>query len=64
MSVSKKIEREIAKLDRKEELKELMLKILEEESKGLHSFKAKYDELVKEYIVNNVVGVVDDGQDW
>ena len=60
MAISKKIEKEVEKLDKKESFKELMLKILDEESKGLFAFKVKYDELIKKYIEENVVGVITD----
>ena len=63
MSVKKKIENGIEKLEKNEAFKELMLQILEEESKGLHSFKAKYEELINNYINNNV-GVQNYDQDW
>lgn len=59
MPVSKKIENEIEKLDKNKEFKNLMLEILEEESKGLYNYKAKYEELMKKYIEENVVGVVE-----
>lgn len=59
MTVSKKIQNEIEKLQKDENLKKLMLEILELESKGLYNFKAKYDELIKNYIEKNVVGVVE-----
>ncbi len=59
MSVSKKIENEIEKLDKNKEFRNLMLEILEEESKGLYNYKSKYEELMKKYIEENVVGVVE-----
>lgn len=59
MAVSKKIINEVEKIDKKEKFKKLMLQILEEESKGLHSFKVKYEELIKKYIEENVVGIVE-----
>ena len=59
MAVSKKIKDEIEKLPKDEALKKLMMEILELEAKGLYNFKAKYDELIKEYIEKNVVGVID-----
>lgn len=61
MAVSKKIEKEIEKLSSIEEnFKQLMLSILELESKGLYNYKSKYEELIKKYIEENVVGVVFD----
>ena len=42
MAVSNKIRSEIEKIDKKEKFKNLMLEILDEESKGLHNFKSKY----------------------
>lgn len=63
MSVSKKIEKEIEKLEKKDEaFKKLMMEILEMESKGNYNYKAKYDELIKKYIEKNVVGVVNNDQ--
>ncbi len=55
--ISKKIKDEIERLDKDEAFKELMLEILEEESQGLHNFKAKYEEKINFYIENNQVGV-------
>lgn len=63
MTVSKKIEKEVEKLEKKEEaFKKLMMEILEMESKGNYNYKAKYDELIKKYIEENVVGVVNNDQ--
>ncbi len=63
MAVSKKIEKEVEKLEKKEEaFKKLMMEILEMESKGNYNYKAKYDELIKKYIEENVVGVVNNDQ--
>lgn len=63
MAVSKKIEKEVEKLEKKEEaFKKLMMEILEMEAKGNHNYKAKYDELIKKYIEENVVGVVNNDQ--
>ena len=59
MPVSKKIEKEIDKLSKEEAFKKLMMDILELESKGLYNYKSKYEELIKKYIEENVVGVVD-----
>ena len=65
MAVSKKIEKEVEKLEKKEEaFKKLMMEILEMESKGNYNYKAKYDELIKKYIEENVVGVVNNDQNW
>lgn len=61
MSVSKKIIDEIEKIDDKDEkFKNLMLEILEEESKGIPGgrFKAKYEEMINKYIEENIVEVV------
>lgn len=60
MNISKKIESEIQKMDKPEPLKKLMLQILEEEAKGLHNFKSKYDELINKYIEEFVLGVTED----
>lgn len=63
MAVSKKIEKEVEKLEKKEEaFKKLMMEILEMEAKGNYNYKAKYDELIKKYIEENVVGVVNNDQ--
>ena len=65
MAVSKKIEKEVEKLEKKEEaFKKLMMEILEMEAKGNYNYKAKYDELVKKYIEENAVGVVNNDQNW
>lgn len=58
MAVSKKIEKEIDKLSKEDAFKKLMMDILELEAKGLYNYKAKYEELIKKYIEENVVGVV------
>lgn len=64
MAVSKKIQDEVEKIDKKDEsFKKLMIDILDEESKGTYKFKEKYEELVNEYINNNIVGVVEDDKD-
>ena len=63
MLVSKKIQNEVEKLDKNEAMKKLMLDILDEESKGLYNFKLKYEELIKKYIEENTVGVVDNDKD-
>lgn len=60
MAVSKKIQKEIDKLSKEETFKKLMMDILELESKGLYNYKAKYEELIKKYIEENVVGAVND----
>lgn len=61
MPVSKKIQDEIKKIEKKEAgFKKLMLDILEEESIGTYKIKEKYTELVNKYIEENVVGVVED----
>lgn len=57
MAVSKKIEKEIEKLSKEEAFKKLMMDILELESKGLYNYKSKYEELIKKYIEENIVGV-------
>ena len=60
MSVSKKIENEIKKLDETDEIKEIMMEILEEESKGLYNWKKKYEAIIDEYIKKNVLGEKND----
>lgn len=62
MAVSKKIEKEVEKLSKEEAYKKLMMDILEMESKGNYNYKAKYEELIKKYIEENVVGVVNNDQ--
>lgn len=57
MAVSKKIEKEVEKLSKEEAFKKLMMDILELESKGNYNFRSKYEELVKKYIEENVIGV-------
>ena len=64
MAVSKKIQKEIDKLSKEETFKKLMKDILELESKGLYNYKAKYEELIKKYIEENVVGAVNDDKNW
>lgn len=64
MAVSKKIQKEIDKLSKEETFKKLMMDILELESKGLYNYKAKYEELIKKYIEENVVGAVNDDKNW
>lgn len=59
MTVSKKIEKEIEKLDKEEPFKRLMMDILELESKGIYNYKSKYEELIKKYIEENIDGVVE-----
>lgn len=59
MAVSNKIRSEIEKIDKKEKFKNLMLEILDEESKGLHNFKSKYIELIDKYIAEKSLGDVD-----
>lgn len=59
MALSKKIENEIEKISADESLKKLMLEILELESKGLHNYKSKYEELIKKYMEENKVGVIE-----
>ena len=64
MAVSKKIQKEIDKLSKEETFKKLLMDILELESKGLYNYKAKYEELIKKYIEENVVGAVNDDKNW
>ena len=59
MAVSNKIRSKIEKIDKKEKFKNLMLEILDEESKGLHNFKSKYIELIDKYIAEKSLGDVD-----
>ena len=62
MAVSKKIEKEVEKLSKEALFKKLMMDILELESKGNHNYKVRYEELIKKYIEENVVGVVNNDQ--
>lgn len=50
MPISEKIRSKIAMLDESEDLKKLMLCILEEEDKGNYRFKDTYERLVNEYL--------------
>ena len=48
--ISEKIKKEINKLSISVELKQLMLKILEEEDKGNYKYKDTFDKLVNKYL--------------
>ena len=48
--ISEKIKKEINKLSISVELKQLMLKILEEEDKGNYKYKDTLDKLVNKYL--------------
>lgn len=48
--ISEKIKKQIEDLQIDEDMKKLMLRILEEEDKGIYKFKDLYDKLVNEYI--------------
>ena len=48
--ISEKIKKEINALSISDELKQLMLKILEEEDKGNYKYKDTFDKLVNEYL--------------
>ena len=50
MPISEKIFEKIVALDVPEDLKLLMLAILEEEDKGNHRFKETYERLVIDYL--------------
>lgn len=53
--ISEKIKKQINSLDVSKEMKELMIKILEEEDKGVYKYKEIYDKLVNEFIVKEEV---------
>ena len=48
--ISEKIKKEINELSISVELKQLMLKILEEEDKGNYKYKDTFDKLVNKYL--------------
>ena len=48
--ISEKIKNQIYGLDISIEMKELMIKILEEEDKGIYKYKEVYDKLINDYI--------------
>ena len=50
MSISKRIEKQIQKLDVNRNMKDLMLEILEIESQGISSYKNIYAAKVEEYL--------------
>lgn len=61
MRVSEKIQNKIDEIGKNDDnLKKLMLDILEEEANGTYKIKIKYEELVNEYIKNEKVGVSED----
>lgn len=53
MSISKRIEEQVYKLDVNRNLKRLMLDILDIESKGASKYKTTYDKKIEDYIHQN-----------
>ena len=48
--ISEKIKNQIKELNLSEDLKKLLIRILEEEDKGTYKYKELYDKFVSEYI--------------
>lgn len=48
--ISEKIKQQINELPETDEIKHLMLKILEEEDRGIYKYKDALDKLIKEFI--------------
>lgn len=57
--ISEKIKNQIKELNLSEDLKKLLIRILEEEDKGTYKYKELYDKFVSEYI-NSKGGDSDD----
>ena len=58
MHVSEKIQKKINEIAKDDDnLKKLMVDILEEEANGTYKIKIKYEELVNEYIKNGRIEV-------
>ena len=53
MSVSKRIEDQVQKLDVNRSMKRLMLDILDAESKGSSKYKTIYDKKIEDYVNKN-----------
>lgn len=57
--ISEKIKNQVKELNLSEDLKKLLIRILEEEDKGTYKYKELYDKFVSEYI-NSKGGDSDD----
>lgn len=50
--ISEKIKNQIKELNLPDDLKKLLIRILEEEDKGTYKYKELYDKLVTEYLTS------------
>lgn len=53
MPISKKIIDKVNSLEQDEDFKKLVLDILNEEDKGNHRYKEKYEQIIEEYLNNS-----------
>ena len=56
MAISKRIIKEIKQLDTDNNIKKLIISILEEQDSGLFRYKDKYEELIDQYLSNKKKG--------